>query len=68
MVSLLLCLLDWCMTVPLSILLEPITMPMLDDPASHKTPLLDYIYRVSNLYNASIDSIMHQLQCFDGAL
>ncbi|KAI5102367.1 ral GTPase-activating protein subunit alpha-2 isoform X1 [Silurus meridionalis] len=46
MVSLLLCLLDWCMTVPLSILLEPITMPMLDDPASHKTPLLDYIYRV----------------------
>ncbi|TSO25223.1 Ral GTPase-activating protein subunit alpha-2 [Bagarius yarrelli] len=45
-VSLLLCLLDWCMTVPLSILLEPITMPMLDDPASHKTPLLDYIYRV----------------------
>ncbi|KAF4084083.1 hypothetical protein AMELA_G00124710 [Ameiurus melas] len=46
MVSLLLCLLDWCMTVPLSILLEPITMPMLDDPSSHKTPLLDYIYRV----------------------
>ncbi|KAF5909698.1 ral GTPase-activating protein subunit alpha-2 isoform X1, partial [Clarias magur] len=46
MVSLLLCLLDWCMTVPLSILLEPITIPMLDDPASQKTPLLDYIYRV----------------------
>ncbi|XP_062864110.1 ral GTPase-activating protein subunit alpha-2 [Trichomycterus rosablanca] len=46
MVSLLLCLLDWCMAVPLSILLEPITIPMLDDPASHKTPLLDYIYRV----------------------
>uniref|UniRef100_A0A8C2F2A2 Ral GTPase activating protein, alpha subunit 2 (catalytic) n=1 Tax=Cyprinus carpio TaxID=7962 RepID=A0A8C2F2A2_CYPCA len=47
MVSLLLCLLDWCMAVPLSILLEPITMPVLDDPASQKAPLLDYIYRVS---------------------
>uniref|UniRef100_A0A8C2BZM3 Ral GTPase activating protein, alpha subunit 2 (catalytic) n=1 Tax=Cyprinus carpio TaxID=7962 RepID=A0A8C2BZM3_CYPCA len=46
MVSLLLCLLDWCMAVPLSILLEPITMPVLDDPASQKAPLLDYIYRV----------------------
>ncbi|XP_062379234.1 LOW QUALITY PROTEIN: ral GTPase-activating protein subunit alpha-2 [Sardina pilchardus] len=46
MVSLLLCLLDWCMAVPLVTLLEPITMPVLDDPASHKTPLLDYIYRV----------------------
>uniref|UniRef100_A0A4W4HFW5 Rap-GAP domain-containing protein n=1 Tax=Electrophorus electricus TaxID=8005 RepID=A0A4W4HFW5_ELEEL len=46
MVSLLLCLLDWCMSVPLSILLEPITMPVLDDPASQKAPLLDYIYRV----------------------
>ncbi|XP_063040577.1 ral GTPase-activating protein subunit alpha-2 isoform X3 [Engraulis encrasicolus] len=46
MVSLLLCLLDWCMAVPLVTLLEPITMPVLDDPASQKTPLLDYIYRV----------------------
>lgn len=46
MVSLLLCLLDWCMAVPLTILLEPITMPVLDDPASQKAPLLDYIYRV----------------------
>ncbi|XP_056151481.1 ral GTPase-activating protein subunit alpha-2 [Lampris incognitus] len=46
MVSLLLCLLDWCMSVPLSLLLEPITMPVLEDPASHKAPLLDYIYRV----------------------
>ncbi|XP_076835249.1 LOW QUALITY PROTEIN: ral GTPase-activating protein subunit alpha-2-like [Brachyhypopomus gauderio] len=46
MVSLLLCLLDWCMAVPLSILLESISMPVLDDPASHKAPLLDYIYRV----------------------
>ncbi|KAM4625333.1 ral GTPase-activating protein subunit alpha-2 [Polymixia lowei] len=45
-VSLLLCLLDWCMAVPLSLLLEPITMPVLEDPASHKAPLLDYIYRV----------------------
>jgi len=54
MVSLLLCLLDWCMAVPLSILLEPITMPVLDDPTSQKAPLLDYIYRVgtgvTNLY------------------
>ncbi|KAG7280735.1 hypothetical protein CRUP_004535 [Coryphaenoides rupestris] len=46
MVSLLLCLLDWCMEVPLSLLLEPITMPVMDDPASLKAPLLDYIYRV----------------------
>ncbi|KAM9842381.1 ral GTPase-activating protein subunit alpha-2 [Aulostomus maculatus] len=46
MVSLLLCLLDWCMAVPLSLLLEPITMPSLDDNTSHKAPLLDYIYRV----------------------
>uniref|UniRef100_A0A4W5PS12 Ral GTPase activating protein catalytic subunit alpha 2 n=1 Tax=Hucho hucho TaxID=62062 RepID=A0A4W5PS12_9TELE len=46
MVSLLLCLLDWCMAMPLSLLLEPITMPVLEDPTSHKAPLLDYIYRV----------------------
>ncbi|XP_066526072.1 ral GTPase-activating protein subunit alpha-2 isoform X3 [Hoplias malabaricus] len=46
MVSLLLCLLDWCMAVPLSILLEPITMTVLDEPVSQKAPLLDYIYRV----------------------
>ncbi|CAL8271972.1 unnamed protein product [Merluccius merluccius] len=46
MVSLLLCLLDWCVAVPPSLLLEPITMPVLDDPASHKAPLLDYVYRV----------------------
>lgn len=48
MVSLLLCLLDWCMAMPLSMLLEPITMPVLEDSASHKAPLLDYIYRVGN--------------------
>ncbi|XP_042356345.1 ral GTPase-activating protein subunit alpha-2 isoform X2 [Plectropomus leopardus] len=46
MVSLLLCLLDWCMAVPLSLLLEPITMPSLEDRTSQKAPLLDYIYRV----------------------
>uniref|UniRef100_A0A8D3DI12 Ral GTPase activating protein catalytic subunit alpha 2 n=1 Tax=Scophthalmus maximus TaxID=52904 RepID=A0A8D3DI12_SCOMX len=46
MVSLLLCLLDWCMAVPLSLLLEPVTMPSVDDRTSHKAPLLDYIYRV----------------------
>ncbi|KAM9570956.1 ral GTPase-activating protein subunit alpha-2-like isoform 1-T1 [Salvelinus alpinus] len=46
MVSLLLCLLDWCMAMPLTMLLEPITMPVLEDPTSHKAPLLDYIYRV----------------------
>ena len=49
MVSLLLCLLDWCMAVPLGTLLEPITMPVLDDPAAHNTPLLDYIYRVRDV-------------------
>lgn len=49
MVSLLLCLLDWCMAVPLSLLLEPITMPFLEDRTSHKAPLLDYIYRVGSL-------------------
>uniref|UniRef100_A0A674PC42 Ral GTPase activating protein catalytic subunit alpha 2 n=1 Tax=Takifugu rubripes TaxID=31033 RepID=A0A674PC42_TAKRU len=36
MVSLLLCLLDWCMAVPLSLLLEPITMSFLEDRTSHK--------------------------------
>ncbi|MGH0151555.1 UNVERIFIED_CONTAM: hypothetical protein FKN15_023252 [Acipenser sinensis] len=57
MVSLLLCLLDWCMAIPLKTLLEPITMPVLEDPYSQKAPLLDYIYRVlhccvhgSNIY------------------
>ncbi|XP_041827419.1 ral GTPase-activating protein subunit alpha-2 isoform X3 [Melanotaenia boesemani] len=57
MVSLLLCLLDWCMAVPLSLLLEPVTMELLEDHTSNKAPLLDYIYRVlhccvsgSNLY------------------
>lgn len=48
MVSLLLCLLDWCMAVPLSLLLEPITMPLLEGCTSHRAPLLDYIYRVGS--------------------
>ncbi|KAF7656334.1 hypothetical protein LDENG_00042640, partial [Lucifuga dentata] len=46
LVSLLLCLLDWCMAVPLSLLLESIILPAVEDPTSHKAPLLDYIYRV----------------------
>ncbi|KAJ8290567.1 hypothetical protein GJAV_G00014620 [Gymnothorax javanicus] len=45
-VSLLLCALDWCIALPLSTLLEPVTMPVLDDPSPQKAPLLDYIYRV----------------------
>lgn len=60
MVSLLLCLLDWCMSVPLSILLEPITMPVLDDPTSQKAPLLDYIYRV--LHTCVSGSNLHTQQ------
>nr|XP_014350838.1 PREDICTED: ral GTPase-activating protein subunit alpha-2 [Latimeria chalumnae] len=46
MVLLLLCLLDWCMALPLDILLEPISTAVLDDQHSQKGPLLDYIYRV----------------------
>ncbi|XP_061650251.1 ral GTPase-activating protein subunit alpha-2 isoform X5 [Phyllopteryx taeniolatus] len=45
-VSLLLCLLDWCMAVPLSLLLETITSSLPEDHTSCKAPLLDYIYRV----------------------
>ncbi|XP_051578364.1 ral GTPase-activating protein subunit alpha-2 isoform X2 [Myxocyprinus asiaticus] len=60
MVSLLLCLLDWCMAVPLFILLEPITMPVLDDPTSQKAPLLDYIYRV--LHTCVSGSHLHTQQ------
>lgn len=62
MVSLLLCLLDWCMAVPLVTLLEPITMPVLDDPASQKTPLLDYIYRVRHV--EPFESIFFVLFCY----
>uniref|UniRef100_A0A4W6DY27 Ral GTPase activating protein catalytic subunit alpha 2 n=1 Tax=Lates calcarifer TaxID=8187 RepID=A0A4W6DY27_LATCA len=69
MVSLLLCLLDWCMAVPLSLLLEPITMPSVEDRTSHKAPLLDYIYRVDSpmcgfILNPSITfTIHHILHC-----
>lgn len=52
MVSLLLCLLDWCMAVPLSLLLEPITAPPSDGHASGDAPLLDYIYRVGLAHKA----------------
>ncbi|XP_042317654.1 ral GTPase-activating protein subunit alpha-2 isoform X2 [Sceloporus undulatus] len=45
-VSLLLCLLDWCMTLPVKMLLEPILTSTLEDQHSPKAPLLDYIYRV----------------------
>lgn len=56
MVSLLLCLLDWCMAVPLSLLLEPITAPPppppMDGHAPGDAPLLDYIYRVGMAHEA----------------
>ncbi|KAM3931908.1 ral GTPase-activating protein subunit alpha-2 isoform 2-T2 [Leptodactylus fuscus] len=45
-VSLLLCLLDWCMALPLQTLLEPISTSPLEDPNVLKPSLLDYIYRV----------------------
>ncbi|XP_008107296.1 ral GTPase-activating protein subunit alpha-2 isoform X3 [Anolis carolinensis] len=45
-VSLLLCLLDWCMALPVKMLLEPVLISMLEDQHSSKAPLLDYIYRV----------------------
>ncbi|KAM8946472.1 ral GTPase-activating protein subunit alpha-2 [Pelodytes ibericus] len=45
-VSLLLCLLDWCMALPLSVLLEPISTSPLEEPHLPKPSLLDYIYRV----------------------
>ncbi|XP_074920611.1 ral GTPase-activating protein subunit alpha-2 isoform X5 [Chelonoidis abingdonii] len=44
-VSLLLCLLDWCMTLPMKTLLEPVST-VLEDQHSSEAPLLDYIYRV----------------------
>ncbi|XP_067389000.1 ral GTPase-activating protein subunit alpha-2 isoform X4 [Emydura macquarii macquarii] len=44
-VSLLLCLLDWCMALPMKTLLEPVST-VLEDQHSSKAPLLDYIYRV----------------------
>ncbi|XP_069464171.1 ral GTPase-activating protein subunit alpha-2 isoform X2 [Ambystoma mexicanum] len=45
-VSLLLCLLDWCMALPMQSLLEPISTAVPEDQHSPKAPLLDYIYRV----------------------
>ncbi|XP_029449620.1 ral GTPase-activating protein subunit alpha-2 isoform X2 [Rhinatrema bivittatum] len=45
-VSLLLCLLDWCMALPMQSLLEPISTSVLDDQPLSKAPLLDYVYRV----------------------
>ncbi|XP_072799796.1 ral GTPase-activating protein subunit alpha-2 [Vicugna pacos] len=44
-VSLLLCLLDWCMALPLSALLHPVCTAALEQP-SPRAPLLDYVYRV----------------------
>ncbi|KFV70898.1 Ral GTPase-activating protein subunit alpha-2, partial [Dryobates pubescens] len=45
-VSLLLCLLDWCMALPMKMLLEPVSAGVLEDQQASKAPLLDYIYRV----------------------
>ncbi|XP_031459211.1 ral GTPase-activating protein subunit alpha-2 isoform X1 [Phasianus colchicus] len=45
-VSLLLCLLDWCMALPMKMLLEPVSAGVLEDQHASKAPLLDYIYRV----------------------
>ncbi|XP_029142262.1 ral GTPase-activating protein subunit alpha-2 [Protobothrops mucrosquamatus] len=47
-VSLLLCLLDWCMTLPVKILLEPVFTSSFENHYSSNTPLLDYIYRILN--------------------
>ncbi|NWZ64635.1 RGPA2 protein, partial [Acrocephalus arundinaceus] len=45
-VSLLLCLLDWCMALPMKMLLEPVSAGAVEDQHASRTPLLDYIYRV----------------------
>ncbi|NWX88950.1 RGPA2 protein, partial [Nothoprocta pentlandii] len=45
-VSLLLCLLDWCMALPVKMLLEPVSAGVLEDQHTSRAPLLDYIYRV----------------------
>lgn len=45
-VSLLLCLLDWCMALPVSALLRPVSTAALEEQHSRRAPLLDYIYRV----------------------
>uniref|UniRef100_A0A8C6BR23 Ral GTPase activating protein catalytic subunit alpha 2 n=1 Tax=Monodon monoceros TaxID=40151 RepID=A0A8C6BR23_MONMO len=46
LVSLLLCLLDWCMALPAGALLHPVSTAALDEQPAARTPLLDYIYRV----------------------
>ncbi|XP_062969665.1 ral GTPase-activating protein subunit alpha-2 isoform X2 [Cynocephalus volans] len=45
-VSLLLCLLDWCMALPVNALLHPVSTAALEDQHVSRAPLLDYIYRV----------------------
>ncbi|NXI11430.1 RGPA2 protein, partial [Irena cyanogastra] len=45
-VSLLLCLLDWCMALPMKMLLEPVSAAAVEDQHASRAPLLDYIYRV----------------------
>ncbi|XP_072907479.1 ral GTPase-activating protein subunit alpha-2 isoform X1 [Hemitrygon akajei] len=45
-VSLLLCLLDWCMAMSVEALLEPISAALMEDQMARQAPLLDYIYRV----------------------
>ncbi|XP_070103105.1 ral GTPase-activating protein subunit alpha-2 isoform X3 [Equus przewalskii] len=45
-VSLLLCLLDWCMALPVNTLLHPVSTAALEEQHSARAPLLDYIYRV----------------------
>ncbi|XP_057358659.1 ral GTPase-activating protein subunit alpha-2 isoform X1 [Manis pentadactyla] len=45
-VSLLLCLLDWCMALPVNTLLYPVSTVALEEHHLTRAPLLDYIYRV----------------------
>ncbi|NXH59006.1 RGPA2 protein, partial [Rhabdornis inornatus] len=45
-VSLLLCLLDWCMALPVKMLLEPVSAGAVEEQQASRAPLLDYIYRV----------------------
>ncbi|XP_066093789.1 ral GTPase-activating protein subunit alpha-2 isoform X2 [Saccopteryx bilineata] len=45
-VSLLLCLLDWCMALPVTALLHPVSTAALEEQHPSRAPLLDYIYRV----------------------
>lgn len=61
-VSLLLCLLDWCMALPMKMLLEPVSAGALEDPHASKAPLLDYIYRVSlrNEWDSLTDPLGHR--------